>query len=62
VIRYFPTQALNFAFKDYFKRTLGFNKERDGYWWWFAGTVAGQMAGAVPTAAAVCSSDACRCC
>jgi hypothetical protein len=37
VIRYFPTQALNFAFKDYFKRTLGFNKERDGYWWWFAG-------------------------
>jgi solute carrier family 25 (adenine nucleotide translocator) protein 4/5/6/31 len=38
VIRYFPTQALNFAFKDYFKRTLGFNKERDGYWWWFAGT------------------------
>lgn len=37
VIRYFPTQALNFAFKDYFKRTLGFNKNRDGYWWWFAG-------------------------
>lgn len=37
VIRYFPTQALNFAFKDYFKRTLGFNKERDGYWWWFVG-------------------------
>jgi solute carrier family 25 (adenine nucleotide translocator) protein 4/5/6/31 len=31
------TQALNFAFKDYFKRTLGFNKDRDGYWWWFAG-------------------------
>jgi hypothetical protein len=40
VIRYFPTQALNFAFKDYFKRTLGFNKERDGYWWWFAGAQA----------------------
>jgi hypothetical protein len=37
VIRYFPTQALNFAFKDYFKRTLGFNKDKDGYWWWFAG-------------------------
>jgi solute carrier family 25 (adenine nucleotide translocator) protein 4/5/6/31 len=30
---------LNFAFKDYFKRTLGFNKERDGYWWWFAGVL-----------------------
>jgi solute carrier family 25 (adenine nucleotide translocator) protein 4/5/6/31 len=42
VIRYFPTQALNFAFKDYFKRTLGFNKERDGYWWWFAGAHRGQ--------------------
>jgi hypothetical protein len=43
VIRYFPTQALNFAFKDYFKRTLGFNKERDGYWWWFAGAQAGLL-------------------
>ncbi len=37
VIRYFPTQALNFAFKDYFKRTLGFDKKKDGYWKWFAG-------------------------
>lgn len=37
VIRYFPTQALNFAFKDYFKRLFGFNKDRDGYWKWFAG-------------------------
>jgi solute carrier family 25 (adenine nucleotide translocator) protein 4/5/6/31 len=26
VIRYFPSQALNFAFKDYFKRLLGKNK------------------------------------
>ena len=43
VIRYFPTQALNFAFKDYFKRTLGFNKERDGYWWWFAGRQKGMV-------------------
>ncbi|PHU04252.1 ADP,ATP carrier protein 1, mitochondrial [Capsicum chinense] len=32
VIRYFPTQALNFAFKDYFKRMFNFDKERDGYW------------------------------
>jgi len=47
VIRYFPTQALNFAFKDYFKRTLGFNKDRDGYWWWFVGNMAsGGAAGA----------------
>ena len=37
VIRYFPQQALNFAFKDYFKRLFGKNKDRDGYWIWFAG-------------------------
>jgi solute carrier family 25 (adenine nucleotide translocator) protein 4/5/6/31 len=37
VVRYFPTQALNFAFKDYYKRMFAFNKERDGYWKWFAG-------------------------
>ena len=30
VIRYFPTQALNFAFKDYFKRMFGFKKDKDG--------------------------------
>ncbi|KAJ8431174.1 hypothetical protein Cgig2_019850 [Carnegiea gigantea] len=47
VIRYFPTQALNFAFKDYFKRLFNFNKERDGYWKWFAGNLAsGGLAGA----------------
>ena len=26
VIRYFPTQALNFAFKDYIKTLFGFKK------------------------------------
>jgi len=47
VLRYFPTQALNFAFKDYFKRMFGFNKEKDGYWKWFGGNLAsGGMAGA----------------
>ena len=30
VIRYFPTQALNFSLKDYFKRLFARNKERDG--------------------------------
>jgi len=46
VIRYFPTQALNFAFKDYFKSLFGFKKEA-GYWKWFAGNVAsGAGAGA----------------
>ncbi|KAI0274832.1 eukaryotic ADP/ATP carrier [Gloeopeniophorella convolvens] len=46
VIRYFPTQALNFAFKDYFKSLFGF-KKNEGYWKWFAGNVAsGGAAGA----------------
>ncbi|XP_038981992.1 ADP,ATP carrier protein 1, mitochondrial-like isoform X1 [Phoenix dactylifera] len=47
VIRYFPTQALNFAFKDYFKRMFNFKKDRDGYWKWFAGNLlSGGAAGA----------------
>ncbi|CED84778.1 eukaryotic adp atp carrier [Phaffia rhodozyma] len=46
VIRYFPTQALNFAFKDYFKSLFGF-KQSEGYWKWFAGNLAsGGAAGA----------------
>jgi solute carrier family 25 (adenine nucleotide translocator) protein 4/5/6/31 len=48
VIRYFPTQALNFAFKDFFKRTFNFKKERDGYGLWFASNMAsGGLAGAL---------------
>ena len=40
-------QALNFAFKDYFKRMFNFKKDRDGYWKWFAGNLAsGGAAGA----------------
>lgn len=47
VLRYFPTQALNFAFKDQFKKMFGFNKERDGYGKWFLGNLAsGGAAGA----------------
>ncbi|CCE85895.1 Piso0_005532 [Millerozyma farinosa CBS 7064] len=46
VIRYFPTQALNFAFKDKFKAMFGFKKD-EGYWKWFAGNLAsGGLAGA----------------
>ncbi|KAJ8465200.1 hypothetical protein OPV22_027752 [Ensete ventricosum] len=26
--------ALNFAFKDYFKRMFNFKKDKDGYWKW----------------------------
>jgi len=47
VLRYFPTQALNFAFKDYFKRMFGFSQQKDGYLKYFAGNLAsGGMAGA----------------
>lgn len=40
VIRYFPTQALNFAFRDKFKKMFNFKKEKDGYWKWMAGNLA----------------------
>jgi solute carrier family 25 (adenine nucleotide translocator) protein 4/5/6/31 len=40
VIRYFPTQALNFAFRDTYKSMFAFKKERDGYAWWMAGNLA----------------------
>jgi len=47
VLRYFPTQALNFAFKDQFKRMFNFKKEKDGYFKWFCGNMmSGGLAGA----------------
>lgn len=47
MIRYFPTQALNFAFKDYFKSLFGYKKDKDGYGLWMAGNLAsGGAAGA----------------
>jgi solute carrier family 25 (adenine nucleotide translocator) protein 4/5/6/31 len=48
VIRYFPTQALNFAFKDTYKKvfTDGIDKKKD-FWKFFAGNLAsGGAAGA----------------
>lgn len=48
VIRYFPTQALNFSLKDYFKRLFNKDKTRDGYFTWFMGNLAsGGAAGSV---------------
>ena len=48
VLRYFPTQALNFSLKDYFKRLLGKDKNKDGYFVWFLGNLAsGGAAGSV---------------
>jgi len=48
VLRYFPTQALNFAFKDQFKKVFqGINAENKGYWAGFARNIAsGGAAGA----------------
>jgi len=60
VIRYFPTQALNFAFKDYFKRMFGFSKDKDGYWTWFAGNLASGGAAGACSLAFVYSLDYAR--
>ncbi|KAJ5157241.1 ADP-ATP carrier protein [Penicillium canariense] len=47
VIRYFPTQALNFAFRDTYKSMFAYKKDRDGYTKWMMGNLAsGGMAGA----------------
>ncbi|KAJ5246123.1 hypothetical protein N7468_001106 [Penicillium chermesinum] len=47
VIRYFPTQALNFAFRDTYKSMFAYKKDRDGYWMWMMGNLAsGGAAGA----------------
>jgi len=60
VLRYFPTQALNFAFKDYFKRLFGYNKDKDGYWKWFAGNLASGGAAGACSLAFVYSLDYAR--
>lgn len=47
IIRYFPAQALDYAFRDTLKSLFASEKERDGYWWWMAGNLAsGAAAGA----------------
>jgi solute carrier family 25 (adenine nucleotide translocator) protein 4/5/6/31 len=46
VIRYFPTQALNFAFRDTYKSMFNY-KKADSYGWWMAGNLmSGGAAGA----------------
>lgn len=48
VLRYFPTQALNLAFKEKLKILFNFKKERDGYTKWFLANMAsGGVAGAL---------------
>nr|CCA19183.1 ADP/ATP translocase putative [Albugo laibachii Nc14] len=47
VIRYFPTQALNFAFKDKYKKLFLGGVKKDQFWRFFAGNLAsGGAAGA----------------
>ncbi|KAL8247342.1 hypothetical protein R6Q59_008558 [Mikania micrantha] len=47
VIRYFPTQALDFAFKDYLRGGSTLKKDRDPYWKMFGDNIAsGGCAGA----------------
>merc|ERR1712130_621361 len=59
VIRYFPTQALNFAFKDRFKAMFGFKKD-EGYWTWMAGNLASGGAAGATSLAFVSSLDYAR--
>jgi len=48
VLRYFPTQALNLAFKEQFKTLFNFRRDKDGYTKWFIGNMAsGGLAGAL---------------
>ncbi|XP_038255156.1 ADP/ATP translocase 4 [Dermochelys coriacea] len=48
VIRYFPTQALNFAFKDKYKQLFisGVDKDKQFWKWFFANLASGGAAGA----------------
>lgn len=60
ILRYFPTQALNFAFKDYFKRRFSYRKEEVGYAKFFLGNVlSGSLAGS-SSLVFVYSLDLCR--
>jgi len=60
VLRYFPTQALNFAFKDQFKRMFGYDVKKDGYWKWFGGNLASGGAAGACSLAFVYSLDYAR--
>ncbi|KAF8586088.1 mitochondrial carrier [Ramaria rubella] len=58
-LRYFPTQALNFAFKDYFKKTFGY-KKKDGYALYVGGNVASGAAAGASSSLFVYSLDYAR--
>lgn len=49
VVRYFPTQALNFSFKDYFGEKLRPSKEAAKWEYALANTLSGGLAGCAST-------------
>ncbi|KZO95277.1 mitochondrial carrier [Calocera viscosa TUFC12733] len=59
VIRYFPTQALNFAFKGYYKSLFNF-KRSEGFWIWVGGNVASGAAAGATSSLFVYSLDYAR--
>lgn len=60
ILRYFPTQALNFAFKDFFKKHFSYRKEQVSYAKFFMGNViSGSLAGSA-SLIFVYSLDLCR--
>jgi len=59
VIRYFPTQALNFAFKDNYKQMFGF-KRSEGYGLWVFGNIASGAAAGASSSIFVYSLDYAR--
>lgn len=56
VLRYFPTQALNFAFKDSYKKMFNFKKS-EGFGLWVLGNVASGAAAGASSSVFVYSLD-----
>ncbi|KAG1767924.1 mitochondrial carrier domain-containing protein [Suillus occidentalis] len=59
VLRYFPTQALNFAFKDSFKQMFGFKKSEQ-FGLWVVGNIASGAAAGASSSVFVYSLDYAR--
>nr|AAN04660.1 hydrogenosomal ATP/ADP carrier [Neocallimastix frontalis] len=60
IIRYFPTQALNIAFKERIKNALAVDKEKEGYAEWLVGNIASGGAGGALSQVFVYSLDYAR--
>lgn len=60
VLRYFPTQALNFAFKDYYKKLFSKDKKKHGYFQFVMGNIASGGAAGATSLAFVYSLDYAR--